>query len=142
MAAQHRFRPGYVAAGIVLMVFGFISIFTIGVPILVAGVIVLVAGLTDAHRRRPRVFWPVVAAIAALFVGYVLVAPLSCTSQAVVRESGEDVGATSCTNLVGIDYSGGLGYNPPLWPAVAVGGGGAALAGAATRRSMSSDRGR
>ncbi len=136
MVSAHPVRPAYVTAGVVLVGLGVLAIFTIGLPVLVAGLILLVDGFTNAHRRWPRVFWPIVVGIAVLFVGYVLVAPLSCTSEAVARESGHAVGATSCTNLVGIDYSGGPGYNPPLWPALLAGVAGGAIAGAVTRLSL------
>lgn len=141
MAARRRIRPGWIAVGLVLIAFGCLAIFSIGLPILVAGALVLVAGLTDAHRERPDAFWPLAAGMGALFVGYVLVAPLSCTSRAEAVVDGQPVGdqpvgATACTNLLGIDYSGGPGYDPPLWPAGAAAAGSAFVAGAASRRLM------
>jgi hypothetical protein len=135
-----RTRPVVVVVGLVLVGFGVLAIFSVGLPILVAGVFVLVAGVSDAPRRRPRAFWSSAAGLAGLFTGYVLVTPASCTSGAVARDNGRSVpAATHCSNVLGIDYSGGAGYNPPLWPALLVGGGVGTGAAAVVRRRMRED---
>lgn len=144
MTTESRRRPSSIVAGLLLMGFGFLAILSIGLPILVVGVFVLVAGLTGAHRERPGTFWSLAAGIGAFFAGYVLVAPLSCSSRGVVVDpdqaatgeavTGDTVGATTCTNLLGIDYSGGPDYRPPLWPAGTAAAGSAAVVGIVTRR--------
>lgn len=140
MIERSRVRPLGVALGIVLVLLGFLAIFSVGFPILLAGLFVLLAATTGAHRRHPQVYWPLVAATSLFFVGYVLVAPLTCTSRATVVDGVEEVGGTSCTNVVGIEYGGGQDYAPPLWPAAIVGITAGALAGALTRRLISDPR--
>lgn len=113
----------------VLITIGVLGILSIGLPMVVAGVVMVVAGITDWPRRRPGIFWPVVAAIAAFFGGYLLVAPATC--QATVAADERPV--TYCSNPVGLTYRGDDTYEPPLWPGLAAGAVAAAGAAAATR---------
>lgn len=140
MSATERpeVRRGQVAIGVVLMAFGFLAILTIGMPFFVIGALLFVSGLTDAQRRSPTVFWPLLASLPTFFLVYVLVAPLSCTSWAIEELTSDgraaaDSGAR-CSNLIGIDYSGGTSYNPPLWPAVLAAIAAAGVAGVVTHR--------
>lgn len=138
-------------AGALVAGFGYLAIFTIGLPIVVMGLLILVAGLTDAHRQHPTTFWPVTVGLAAFFAGAIIIAPLSCTSRAVAIEDAEapaagdpssraSMGTTECTNLVGIDYTGGPDYNPPLWPALLAGAASGVLLGTVTRCLMRDPR--
>jgi hypothetical protein len=120
----------YLTLAILLVLFGFVAIFSIGAPLLVLGLTLL--GLFP-YRSRATVFWPWLSGVISFFVGYVLVAPLHCSTRQVVEpvgRNGAHVGGeaiTTCFNLLGIDYSGVNAYNPPLWPALLAG---LALAGA------------
>ena len=62
-----------------LCIFGVIGIFSIGMPSLLLGVTLAVVA---PWRTRPAVLWPAVAGVVALVVGYVSLAPLSCTAEA------------------------------------------------------------
>lgn len=125
-------RMLYWVLALALVGFGILAIFSVGMPFLALGLALL--GLAP-FRRRPVVFWPILSAVISFFVGYVLVAPLGCTTrlEAVEELGGAGTGArspgaihipaegTTCTNLLGINYSGPGVYNPPLWPAVVAG---------------------
>jgi hypothetical protein len=113
-------------AVILLITFGAITGFSIGIPFLLLGVLLLTLG---PARHRPTIFWPIVIAYLAFITTYVLVAPLGCLSSGSV--GGPDT--TRCTNLLGLDYSGDGRYNPSLWPALLAGILGAAVAGAVAR---------
>lgn len=138
---QRTTRAWLVVVGALLTGLGYLTIFSIGLPVAVAGMLMVVAGLTGVHRQQPAVYWPVTVGLAAFFAGYALVAPLRCTSSAVATVDGVDhvaetAGTTECTNLLGIAYSGGAGYAPPLWPAVVAGGVGGLSLGWGTRQAM------
>lgn len=114
-------RAMYWVFTLVLIGFGAITGLSIGMPFFVLGMALLVLA---PFRERPTVFWPTLSAVICFFVGYVLVAPLRCTSQAAIREGEDGSGQQAtieCTNLLGIEYSGTGSYNPPLWPAVTAG---------------------
>jgi hypothetical protein len=100
----------YWLVALALVVFGFLAAFSIGQPFLFLGLAMIAVG---PWRRRPRVFWPVVAGVVAFNVAYLAFAPLVCT--ATVNLGGAI--RTTCTNLLGIPYEGGAGYNPSLLPA-------------------------
>lgn len=61
----------------VLVIFGFLTGFSIGMPFLLLGIVLAV--LAPCRHRR-SVFWPPVLAVPALVAGYLLVAPLGCTA--------------------------------------------------------------
>jgi len=73
--------------------------------------------------------------VAALVLGYMLIAPLQCSAGGGAGHQGVFVGRTTCTNLLGIDYSGTSSYNPPLWPAL-LGGIGSGLVAASLARVL------
>lgn len=106
--------PGYWVLVSGLCIFGVIGIFSIGMPFLLLGVTLAVVA---PWRTRPAVLWPAVAGVVALVVGYVALAPLSCTAEA----SELSAERTTCSNALGIDYSGGEDYMPSLVPAVLAG---------------------
>ena len=115
----------YFALAVVLCAFGYLALFSIGAPFLLTGIAMIAV---YPWRRRRTVLWPTLASIWALSATYVLIAPLGCTSTAGALPAvpGEEAPATSngvteCANLLGIDYSGGATYQPPLLPALLVG---------------------
>jgi hypothetical protein len=95
-------------------------------PFLLTGVVMLVC---FPWRRRKEILWPALAGVWGLTLGYLLVAPLTCTSTA---SADKVAGVTRC-NGVFFDYSGGLSYNPPLLPALLVGLGVAAASAGLVR---------
>jgi hypothetical protein len=100
-----------------LLVFGLLTGFTIGLPFFFLGVVLAVVA---PYRHRRSIFWPPILAVVAFVAGFILVAPLGCTATAVAPGQGA-TGHTVCTNVVGIDYSGQGIYNPSLLPALLVG---------------------
>ncbi len=125
MARSRIGSVAYWTLAIVLTVFGFVDLIAIGAPFLLTGVAMLVLG----HRRRDRVlFWPPLVGIWLFVLGFVLTGPLGCTSSGAAPSlsvgsgvAAPIVGHTTCTNVLGIDYSGGMGYQPPLLPALLAG---------------------
>ncbi len=113
--------PGYWIVVAVLCLFGFVGIFSVGMPFLLLGITLAVVA---PWRRQRAVLWPAVTAVVGFVVGYVLVAPLSCSTSATSADPQlllnpvPPARTTSCTNLLGIGYSGSGSYGPSLWPAV------------------------
>jgi hypothetical protein len=104
---------------VLLVVFGFLTGFSIGIPFLLAG---LTLAVIAPYRRRPAVFWPPVVAVLALIAGFFVVAPLGCSTTVSSSTLSQTTGGhTTCGNLVGIDYSGSGSYSPSLRPALSVG---------------------
>ena len=105
---------GYWITSLCLIAFGFLGALSIGRPFFLVGLAMLVLGPV---RRRPAIFWPPLLAVVAYNVGYWAVAPLYCTAT-------EKVGGpstTTCSSVLGINYSGSGLYNPSLDPANAAG---------------------
>lgn len=134
-------RLGYWVLVAVLLVVGVVGIFSIGLPFLLTG---LVLAALAPMRRDPAAFWPPLAGTLAFILGYILTAPLGCTTsesgpsarELVLRKAAGTPSAevaideTVCTNLLGLDYSGSGSYDPPLLPALFAGmfiGGAASL---------------
>jgi hypothetical protein len=121
MAARPLSLVAYLALAIALALFGYLALFSIGFPFLLTGVLML--ALTPVRRRAaimvPALVWPWV-----FTVGYVLVAPLGCSTFTMprivdgVRSSLE--GSTRCDALF-FTYAGDASYDPPIWPALLVG---------------------
>lgn len=114
-----RFRTAlYWALVSVLIGFGYLAIFSIGLLFLIPGVAL---ALLAPVRRRPVVFWPAMAGIGAFLVAVVVLSPLGCsTSSTAAVPGGSGLVARSfvrCTNLLGLPYSGPAPYSPSLWPA-------------------------
>ncbi|MDP8959615.1 MAG: hypothetical protein M3N51_10585 [Actinomycetota bacterium] len=108
-----------------LLGFGVLTGFSVGPPFLLFGLALV---LLAPFRSRPGIFWPAVAAVASFIVGFMLVAPLVCTStatEAVVTESegqsSSQPATTTCNSLIGITYRGPGTYHPSLLPALVVG---------------------
>lgn len=124
---------GYWITAMLLIVFATLTGFSIGIPFLCLGLALVVLA---PFKDRAPIFVPSVVALVAFFIGYIIVAPLGCTmSESIEVSSSGGVtsvspAATTCSNVIGIDYSGTGIYNPPLWPAALGGVAAAALAGA------------
>lgn len=119
--------PGWIywAIALVLIAFGTLTGFSIGIPFLCLGLALV---FLAPFRQREAIFVPALVAVVAFFAAFALTAPLQCTSTARIVESSDGTHApqpsfaqTSCTNAIGIDYSGAGTYNPPLWPAALAG---------------------
>lgn len=98
-----------------LIVFGFLGLLSIGFPFLLLGITL---AILSQRRHEPGVIPAGVAAIVGFTVGYILVAPLGCTSSGGAPGS---IFHTVCSNIVGIDYSGAGIYNPSLLPGLLAG---------------------
>jgi hypothetical protein len=127
----------YWAGAAVLMLFGFVAIFSIGAPFFLTGAAMIVVG---PWRHQRDVLWPALAAVWSFVVAYILVAPGVCTGTSLPAVRGiaatAQVGRTTCTNVLGIDYSGSGLYNPPLMPALLTGLVAGAVVGFALRRVL------
>ena len=103
----------------VLLGFGFVAMFSIGMPFLLVGVTLVVLWPV---RHRAAVFWPALAAVGAFILGFVLLAPLGCTSSAVATYGSAGTIAspsvTTCSNILRLPYHGTGVYNPSLLPAL------------------------
>jgi membrane protease YdiL (CAAX protease family) len=120
----------YAALVLLLLGFGYLAIFSIGAPFLLLG---LILAVLFPWRDRRGLLATGTAVILGFVVGYVLVAPLSCTGSSISAAGGGlSEGTTVCTNLLGIPYEGGETYNPSLLPALLAGLVLAAIAGVAT----------
>jgi hypothetical protein len=110
-----------------LIVFGFITGFSIGIPFLLLGLTLL--ALAPA-RHKSIVFWPIVVAYVGFIATYVAIAPLGCQWETLDSNPYHD----TCTNPIGIEYSGrGDAYDPSHIPALLAGVAVAALAAWSTR---------
>lgn len=112
----------YPALAVGLVLFGIVGLFSIGAPFLITGLAMLVC---FPWRRRPDILWPTLAGVWGLTLGYILVAPLSCTGTATATTNPTGtvtvgMATTTCNGLL-LDYSGGPSYNPPLLPALLLG---------------------
>jgi hypothetical protein len=117
MMAGHEMA--YWILAVALIVFGFITGFSIGQPFLLVGLVMLGLGPV---RNRPLVFWPPLLGVIAFNVVYVAIAPFSCTAGLLLDVSGGGTPiATVCTSLIGLRYGGEGIVNPSLVPAIVVG---------------------
>ncbi|HET6770718.1 MAG TPA: hypothetical protein VFH75_03660 [Actinomycetota bacterium] len=116
------------------VVFGFLAIFSIGLPLLALGL--ALAALSDV-RHQPAIFWPPLAGIAVFFIAYILVAPLTCTLTPTPVTVGTpsavepQINPMTCTRIALPDYSGV--ESPALWPSVVAAVVVGVLAGSSTR---------
>jgi hypothetical protein len=94
-------------------------------------------------RSRREVLWPTLVGVWAFVLGYLLVAPLGCTSTVIEVTEGSPAATshTTCTNILGIDYSGTGTYDPSLVPALVVAVGAGAAGALATRFLLRRRRG-
>ncbi len=134
-------RPGvvaYWAGAIVLVAFGYPALFGIGAPFLLTGLAMLIVG---PWRGRATVLWPTLVGVWSFVLGYILVAPLYCTATAgPVAPGAPFVQHTTCTNVLGIDYSEAGNYNPSLLPGFIAGLMAGAMGAVLTRRVIARRR--
>ena len=130
----------YWGVAVVLVGFGYLALFSIGAPFLLTGIAMMVV---SPWRTRREVLWPALVGVWAFVLGYLLVAPLGCTSRTMAVTTGSPAAAshTTCTNILGIDYSGTGIYNPSLVPAVLTGVAAGAAGALATRFLLRRRRG-
>ena len=107
-------RSAYWSLVTVLLVFGFITGFSIGAPFFLLGLTLAVLGPV---RRYRRVVIPAVAGVIGLSAGYVLFAPLTCSATSPVGGASTVV----CSSILGGPYSGPGDYAPSLEPALRAG---------------------
>jgi hypothetical protein len=105
----------YWTLAVFLIGFGFLGILSIGLPFLLLGITLAILA---RRRHETGIIASGVAAIVGFTVGYILVAPLSCT---LTERSSHPDAHTVCTSLLGINYLGGGIYNPSLLPALIAG---------------------
>lgn len=105
-----------------LIGFGLLGMFSIGLPFLLLGIMLIALA---PLRSRQTLFWAGLAGVLMFIAATILVAPWGCTTSSTSSRS-EPVGSTInldlsrtvCTNPLGIDYSGSDGYSPAYWPAL------------------------
>ncbi|MGH2652880.1 MAG: hypothetical protein ACRDHV_00830 [Actinomycetota bacterium] len=125
----------YLVVAIALALFGYLALFSIGLPFLLTGLLMLTL---VAFRRRPEVIAPALLWPWVFTLGYVLVAPLGCTTSAtpaVANGLGVLEGATRCNALL-FTYAGVAPYSPPIWPALVFGAALATGAALLVRRAI------
>ena len=125
---------GYWVLAIALTVLGFLDLVAIGAPFFLTGIVLIAVG---PSRHRREVLWPALSSVWAFVLGYVLIGPLGCTSSASAPSGSEaTLERTTCSNVLGIDYSGGAGYSPSLVPALLAGVALAVVAAVVVRRVL------
>jgi hypothetical protein len=122
MHGRRTASVAYWSVAVSFTVFGFLDLIAIGAPFFLTGLAMIAVG---RHRHDPAVLWPALTGVWAFVLGYALTAPLGCTTSPGGAASGSGSGVTFahtwCTNVLGLDYSGGAGYRPPLLPAFLAG---------------------
>jgi hypothetical protein len=111
----------YAALAVVLILFGLAGLFSIGAPFLLTGIVMLVC---FPWRRRREILWPAISGVWGLTLGYVLLAPIGCSTRRMpegLTMGFVSTAATTTCNGVFFDYSGGASYNPPLLPSLLIG---------------------
>lgn len=98
-----------------LVGFGFMGLLSIGFPFLLLGIAL---AILSQRRHETGVIAAGAAAVLGFTIGYILVAPLGCTSSGAAPGS---LSHTVCTNILRIDYSGTGVYNPSLLPGLIAG---------------------
>ena len=86
---------GFCAA---VLVFAFLTGFSIGPLIFPIGVALVVLGPFRAH---PRVFWPPLLAVVGFVVGYALFVPMVCTTTSGLAGDTEE---SVCSSILGPEY--------------------------------------
>ena len=105
-----------------LSAFGVLGILSIGAPFLLLG---LTLAVLYPYRNQPRVFWAWLLGVVGFIGGYLLIAPLGCTTTAMSRagtgppsqSERTAEGRVVCSSVLGLPYSGQAPYEPPVWPA-------------------------
>lgn len=107
-------RVTYWLVGVALTVVGYLGGFSIGQPFFTVGLTMLAVG---TFLGWPLLFWPPIIAVVAYNVAYYAIVPFSCSATSTAGSPS----ITVCKSLIGIQYTGGEGYNPPLAPAIQIG---------------------
>jgi hypothetical protein len=114
---------------VAVLVFGFVTGFSIGAFIMPVGLALLILGLV---RHRRRLFWPILLAVVGFQVGYVLFVPLSCTATGTLGQPSVEL---VCNSVLGGEFRAAGIVDPPRTMAIVAGvlaaGGSAVLAYAA-----------
>ena len=109
----------------VSIAFGVVAIFSIGLPFVVLGLLLVILG---PFRTKRLVFWPALAGAILAIVGWMGTTPLSCKTSVGIQlllERGRDVaegsteGRTTCDRLLLPDAVGA--DEPSAWPSIATG---------------------
>ncbi len=108
----------YWIVAVALIVFGFITGFSIGQPFLVVGLVMLGLGPV---RNRLLVFWPPLLGVIAFYVVFFAIAPFQCIASSGFDSNGIDQTSTVCLSLIGLRYGGQGVVNPSPLPAIAAG---------------------
>jgi hypothetical protein len=123
--SRQKASPFYWLATIAVFLFGFLAIFSIGVPLLVLGLALIVL---SPYRGRPAIFWPPLVVVVLFFVAFILVAPLYCSQTFGPQFPGDTnsgpIGQETCSRILLPDTS---GPDPSVWPSILI----AAVAGTA-----------
>ena len=96
----HAGAIAYWTLAVLLIGFGALAILTIGLPFLLLG---LMLAIVSQRRHETGVVVAGVGAIVGFMVGYILIAPTSCST------GGNSIGGIqhrACTNILGFGYSG------------------------------------
>lgn len=120
---ERRSRPGTIAYWslvVFLLAFGFLSLFSIGYPLMVLGIVLAVL---EPYRGRRGVLAAGIASVFGFVVGYVLIAPIGCSGTTTPSTNGSlpVEGETICRSVLGWNYSGDGANDPSLFPALIVG---------------------
>ena len=105
---ERQSQLAYYALAVLLMGLGLLTMLSFGAPIFLIGLALVVLG---PARVKPRIFWPMLAAVICFFVGFLPIGAASCSMTAASAH-------TICTNLVGMRFA---GSNQPLLLGVAAG---------------------
>ena len=105
---------------LVLVAFGFLTIFSFG---LYFWFMALALILLSPFRSRPTIFVPGIALFLGFLVGYVLIAPWSCSQSFTSNPTTgqETLSPVVCISPVGIEYSGQEPFEPSRTPALIAG---------------------
>ena len=108
----------YVAVAVALVVFGCLALFSIGFPFALTGLLMLAL---FRSRGRREVIVPALAWPWAFTLGYVLVAPLGCTTSvtatSIAAAPVETAAASTRCDALFLTYAGGASYDPAILPA-------------------------
>ena len=96
----HAGAIAYWTLVVLLIGFGALAILTIGLPFLLLG---LMLAIVSQRRHETGVVAAGVGAIVGFMVGYILIAPTSCSTGANSIDGFEH---RACTNILGFGYSG------------------------------------
>ncbi len=91
----------YWSLATVLIAFGAVAIFSIGLPFLALGLVLIAVA---PFRHEPRRFWPPVVAVIAFFAAWWTLSPVWCSARAFAPN------AMECESGIGIEYDGN-----PMW---------------------------